>query len=214
MPRGRQENPNKKARQSRIYRLNQKHQKRFEAPLREFIETKYKLILEEYVDLYKRMDSQYPYRIDLRKTEMFKEWKQLNSQTNPDILTLAVRETIENENGTEQNGSEQDESELEAVDQSESEQGEDETADQSESEQNGSEQDEAELEAVHQRDPGEGLIAAQQLDDLVNEMMRDEQLGPLLNLETQDDEGIELNLKDEIDYDPFDFRLEVELAAW
>ena len=124
MSRRRQENPNQKARQSRIYRLNQRHQKRFEAPLRQFIETKYKLIFEEYVDLYKRMDSQYPNRIDLRKTEMFKQWKQLNSQTNPDILTLAVRETIENENGTEQNGSEQDESELEAADQSESEQGE------------------------------------------------------------------------------------------
>ena len=82
----------------------------------------------------------------------------------------------------------------------------DEAADQSESEQNGSEQDEAELEAVDQRDPDEGLIAAQQLDDLVNEMMRDEQLGALLNLETQDDEGIGLNLED--------FRLEVELADW
>ena len=219
MSRYRQENPSSKAKQSRLYRLQQKQQKRFEAPLRQFVETKYKMIFEEYVELYNRLDTQYPKRVDLRKTEMFKQWKLLNNQTDTDILTLAVRETIENR--TEQNGSEQ--SEDQTVDQSESEQSQDETAEQSESEQsedqsvdqNEPEQAEADLgPAVDQRDPDEGLLAAQHLDDLVNEMMRDEQLGALLNMENQDDEGIELGLEDELDFDPFDFQLEVELGEW
>ena len=219
MSRYRQENPSSKAKQSRLYRLQQKQQKRFEAPLRQFVETKYKMIFEEYVELYNRLDTQYPKRVDLRKTEMFKQWKLLNNQTDTDILTLAVRETIENR--TEQNGSEQ--SEDQTVDQSESEQSQDETAEQSESEQsedqsvdqNEPEQAEADLgPAVDQRDPDEGLLAAQHLDDLVNEMMRDEQLGALLNMENQDDEGIELGLEDELDFDPFDFHLEVELGEW
>ena len=219
MSRYRQENPSSKAKQSRLYRLQQKQQKRFEAPLRQFVETKYKMIFEEYVELYNRLDTQYPKRVDLRKTEMFKQWKLLNNQTDTDILTLAVRETIENR--TEQNGSEQ--SEDQTVDQSESEQSQDETAEQSESEQsedqsvdqNKPEQAEADLgPAVDQRDPDEGLLAAQHLDDLVNEMMRDEQLGALLNMENQDGEGIELGLEDELDFDPFDFHLEVELGEW
>ena len=219
MPRYRQENPSAKAKQSRLYRLQQKQQKRFEAPLRQFVETKYKMIFEEYVELYNRLNTQYPKRTDLRKTEMFKQWELLNNQTDTDILTLAVRETIENR--TEQNGSEQ--SEDQTVDQSESEQSEDETAEQSESEQSEDQpvdqnepvQAETDLgPAVDQRDPDEGLLAAQHLDDLVNEMMRDEQLGALLNMENQDDEGIELGLEDELDFDLFDFRLEVELGEW
>ena len=232
MPRHKQENPSAKAKQSRLYRLQLKQQRRFEAPLRQFVETKYKMIFEEYVELYHRLNTQYPKRLDLRKTEMFKQWKLVNNQTDTDILTLAIRETIENR--TEQNGSEQSEdqtvdqseseqSEDQAVDQSQSEQSEDETAEQSESEQSEDQpvdqnepvQAETDLgPLVDQREPDEGLLAAQHLDDLVNEMMRDEQLGALLNTENQDDEGIELGFFDELDFEPFDFRLEVELGEW
>ena len=219
MPRHKQENPSAKAKQSRLYRLQLKQQRRFEAPLRQFVETKYKMIFEEYVELYNRLNTQYPKRLDLRKTEMFKQWKLVNNQTDTDILTLAIRETIENR--TEQNGSEQ--SEDQAVDQSQSEQSEDETAEQSESEQSEDQpvdqnepvQAETDLgPLVDQREPDEGLLAAQHLDDLVNEMMRDEQLGALLNTENQDDEGIELGFFDELDFEPFDFQLEVELGEW
>ena len=58
-----------KAKQSRVYRKKQREQKRFEAPLKEFVETKYKGIFEEYVALYKQMDALNPGKIDLRKTE-------------------------------------------------------------------------------------------------------------------------------------------------
>ena len=73
MPRYRQTNPTEKAKQSRLYRRNQREQKRFEAPLREFIEIKYKYAFQEYVELYMRMDAQNPGKTDLKKTEMFKQ---------------------------------------------------------------------------------------------------------------------------------------------
>ena len=95
MPKHRHTNPSDKARQSRVYRRNQRDQKRFEAPLKEFIEIKYKSIFQEYVVLYNQMDSENPDKINLKKTEIFKRWKRANEQVNTDILSLAIRETIE-----------------------------------------------------------------------------------------------------------------------
>ena len=58
------------------------------------------------------------------------------------------------------------------------------------------------------------MLAAQQVDALVNEMILDDDLRALLNTEPEDDEGIELNIYDEIDIEPFDYRLEVETLNW
>ena len=58
------------------------------------------------------------------------------------------------------------------------------------------------------------MLAAHQVDALVNEMIIDDELRALLNTEPEDDEGIELNLYDELDIQDFDYRLEVELADW
>ena len=61
----------------------------------------------------------------------------------------------------------------------------------------------------------EGLLAAQHLDQLVNELNREDELRDLMNIEDpNDDEGIELNVFDELDVEPFDYHLEVELGLW
>ena len=256
MSRYKQTNPSEKAKQSRMYRRNQRDQKRFEAPLREFIEIKYKYAFQEYVELYMLMDAQNPDKIDLKKTEMFKQWKILNQQSGSDILTVAIRETIGQDcneakqsegnvseaKQSEGNVSEAEQSEGNVSEDSEAEQregnvSEDSEAEQSEgnvsedseaeqSEGNVSEDSEAEQSEgnvsedseAEQSETNEGLLAAQQVDALVNEMIIDDELRALLNVEEPEepevDEGIELNIFDEIDIEPFDFRLEVEQLGW
>ena len=233
MPRYRQTNPTDKARQSRLYRRNQREQKRFEAPLSEFIEIKYKYAFQEYVELYKRMDTQNPGKIDLKKTEIFKQWKISNQQSSSDILTVAIRETIgqdyneaEQSEGNVSEDSEAEQSEGNVSEDSEAEQSEGNVSEDSEAEQserNVSEDSEAEQSEgnvsedseAEQSEANQGLLAAQQVDALVNEMIIDDELRALLNVEEPEaDEGIELNIFDEIDIEPFDFRLEVEQLGW
>ena len=259
MPRYRQTNPTDKARQSRLYRRNQREQKRFEAPLREFIEIKYKYAFQEYVELYKQMDTQNPGKIDLKKTEIFKQWKISNQQSSSDILTVAIRETIgqdyneaEQSEGNVSEDSEAEQSEGNVSEDSEAEQSEGNVSEDSEAEQsegnvsedreaeqsegnvsedreaeqsegNVSEDSEAEQSEgnvskdseAEQSEANQGLLAAQQVDALVNEMIIDDELRALLNVEEPEaDKGIELNIFDEIDIEPFDFRLEVEQLGW
>ena len=208
MSRRRQENPSVKAKQSRIYRRNQRNQIRFEAPLREFIEVKYNNIFQEYVALYNQMDAENPNKINLKRTEIFKQWKTSNEHLSSDILSVAIRETIDQDcngasvvdvseadgNESEANGgqSETDEDESEA------------NGDESETDEDGGE---ADVSGVN-----EGLLAAQQVDDLVNQMMLDDEIRELL--EPEDDEGIELNIEDEVDVEPFDYSLEVDIEPF
>ena len=207
MSRARHANPSYKARQSRMYRKSQKEQKRFEAPLREFIETKYKNIFQEYVVLFNQMDSQNPDKINLKKTEIFKQWKIANEQKSTDILSVAIEETI-GQNYVEVNQSGGNDNE-----DIQSEQSEGNASEAEQSEGNASEAEQSEGNASEEED--EGLLAAQQVDDLVNQMINDDELRALLNVEEPEaDEGIELNLFDEIDIEPFDYRLEVELGDW
>ena len=195
MPRARHNNPSDKAKQSRVYRKNQKEQKRFEAPLRQFIEIKYKNIFQEYVELYNRMDAQNPTKNDLKKSELFKRWKEENQKkaNMVDILSKAIKETIE---GSENNVDNSIDSEWSSD---------------SEDEASGAEHEESEGDQLWQ---DEGMLAAQQVDALVNEMIIDDELRALLNTEPENDEGIELNVEDELDIEDFDYRLEVELNNW
>ena len=186
------------------------------------------------------MDAENPCKIDLRKSEIFKECKQLNEQTNSDILTLAIRETIEgNDNQvehvqTDRSEAENSDSENEQTDQgdvehdqtdrseAENSDSENEQTDQGDVEHDQTDQNEANnnrCEAVVTEniwDLDEGLLAARQVDQIVNQMALDDELRALLESEPEDDEGIELNIHDEleIDIEPFDYRLEVELGDW
>ena len=226
----RQPNPSVKAKQSRVYRRNQRDQKRFEAPLREFIEVKYKSIFQEYVALYNQMDAENPNKIDLKKTESFKRWKRANEQLNSDILSLAIRETIEQDhsetneceanncdNESEANNSDNESEANNSDNESEANNSDNESEannSDNESEATSTENQWGQIEGMLAAQQAEGLLAAQQVDALVNEMIIDEELRALLNTEPEDDEGIELNIYDEIDIEPFDYRLEVEAANW
>ena len=212
----RQDNPSEKARKSRQYRKNQRQQRRFECPLRQFVEIKYKNIYDEYVELYKRMDAKNPGKIDLRKSKIFKEWKKANEQSISDILSLAIRETIKGNGSESEHEPEQDLTEH-SDSEHESEHSEPEQADCSEPEQVESEHDNGDTnnDGVIIDVIDEGLLAARQVDELVNQMELDDQLRQLLDSEP-DDEGIDLNIFDELamDIEPFDYHLEVELGDW
>ena len=161
------------------------------------------------------MDAENPNKINLKKTEIFKQWKTSNEHLSSDILSVAIRETIDQDcNGASAvEVSEADGNESEAnEDESEANEGQSET-DEDESEANGDESEtdenggEADVSGVN-----EGLLAAQQVDDLVNQMMLDDELRELL--EPEDDEGIELNIEDEVDIEPFDYSLEVDIEPF
>ena len=136
---------------------------------------------------------------------------------------MAIRETIgqdcneaEQSEGNVSEDSEAEQSEGNVSEDSEAEQSEGNVSEDSEAEQsegNVSEDSEAE-----QSETNQGLLAAQQVDALVNEMIIDDELRALLNVEEPEepevDEGIELNIFDEINIEPFDFRLEVEQLGW
>ena len=212
-------NPSYKARQSRTYRKNQKEQKRFEAPLREFIEIKYQDIFKEYIELYNQMLAENPEKINLKKTKTFKRWKTVNQNPNQsDILSRAMNqsgilsgsmsETFEKETPA-----------LPQCEQAEVEQNEAEQTEQTNSEQEQSEteqQDEGAEQNQADQIEDEGMIAARQVDQLVNQMIRDDEMRAILEEPQEDDEGIELNIHDELEgiIEPFDFRLEMEALGW
>ena len=219
MPKARHTNPSTKARQARVYRKNQKQQKRFEAPLREFIEVKYKNIFHEYVELYNRMDTQNPTKIDLKKSELFKRWKEEEEEKQKeantvDPLTKAIKETIEgSENNSVDSEDEASGAEHHAVDPlskaiKETIEGSENNSVDSEDEASGAEHQEGEGNQIWGQD--EGILAVQRVDALVNEMIIDDELRALLNTEPENDEGIGLNVEDELSIEDFDYQLEVE----
>ena len=236
MVRGKHDKPSEKAIRSRIYRKKQWEQRRFEGPLREFIEIRYKVAFAEYKELYKLMDAQNPKKNDLRKCKLFKQWKIENQEESSDILTTAIRETIgetseagqsetseaeqaetsEAEKSESREGEHVETSEAEQAETSEAEHGE--TSEAGQSETSESERDYTEEimnEGYAEETMNEGLLAAQHLDQLVNELNREDELRDLMNIEDpNDDEGIELNVFDELDVEPFDYHLEVELGLW
>ena len=217
--------------QMRAFRKNRKEKRRFESPLRQFVEIKYKDIFNEYIDLYQKMNDENPNKNDLTKTETFKNWKK-QQQLDTDTLSQAIRETIGSEatsntetheyntisNGINNDGSPGRQDHMVTPQQVDSDNGSPGRRDHVVTPQridsdNGS--------------PGgqERMLAVHQIDTIVNEMINDDVLRELLNAgdpldedpqdgDPQDDEGIELNPWDEIDIEPFDFELEVETLEW
>ena len=86
-------NVSKKALKERNFRKREKDRKRFEKPLRVFLEYKYKTIYEEYEQLFNLMVTNHPNKRNLVSTKTFKNWLQVNPKAS-DILSVAVAETL------------------------------------------------------------------------------------------------------------------------
>ena len=207
---------------AREWRKNSYEEKRFNKPLREFLELKYRDIFNEYNWFYKSLNEQYPTSKDLTKTTGYKNWKrrQLNCESSDD-------EQPETEPAeTEQPETEQPETEPAETEQPETEQPETEPAE--------TEQPETEsniltvaLEETVPPDDNNNVdinnMDINQIDNIIeqviNELEGEEAIRELLNNNElvhphyQDqDEGIGLDVESELEaiLEPFDYELEVE----
>ena len=132
---------------AREWRKNSYEEKRFNKPLREFLELKYRDIFNEYNWFYKSLNEQCPTSKDLTKTTGYKNWKrrQLNCESSDDEPTeTEPAETEQPE--TEQPETEQPETEPAKTEQPETEQPETESAETEQPETEQSETEPAETE--------------------------------------------------------------------
>ena len=202
-----------KAIKERKYRRRENDRKRFEKPLRVFLEHKYETIYQEYTQLYDLMITNHPDKRNLINTKTFKEWMQANDANPKDILSVGVSETLGEYVPSEQPdvASEQpDVAESEQLDVVASEQ-----PDVAESEQ-------PDLESEQSVQGLESYVASfesvgandidRQIDQIIDELMQEEELRDVFERENDDDEGIEISVWDEIalDIEEFDYELEVD----
>ena len=230
-----------KAIKERRFRKKEKERKRFERPLTEFLKHKYTGIYNEYKELYTKLDAAHPDVRNLVNTRTFKKWKYehrpdlritVSTKSNgeeadedqvaadvlttaarqvfdqepdkdvivseapvaSDLLTTVIRETFGHDFRQEPEGEDVIVNEAPEVIVSEAP-----DAIVSEAPVN-------EVQAIIQR-------VDAQVDAIINELMRDEELADLVE---DEDEGIELNIFDEIqgDIELFDYTLEVEGIDW
>ena len=196
-------------------------EKRFNKPLRIFLELKYRDVINEYRHFFNSLNQQYPEAKDLTKTKGFKAWKtrQLNCESS-DEETSNRREPDES-----------DETDLNLSDRAESEQNEGdalsvacESTDRTESEQNEGDtlsvacEETIPINLIDRNDlPFDQVDAI--IQQVIDELEQDEGIRELLNngqqVETQD-EGIELDTDIELAgvVEPFDYELEVEGIDW
>ena len=177
-------------------------ERRFNYPLRVFIERKYPKIFNEYVELFNNMDSKTPDKRDLTTSKFFKEWVAENSaleSTEPvvDIVGMAFQETIAPSSDTAKIYQEPlPEAALNTPPIPQ----------------------EPLPEAALITPPisQELLLEINRVNEIVNELWDDDFLRSVLgqdNVSTNEDEGIEiLNKFDEVQFDvePFDFNEEVD----
>ena len=218
-----------KAIKERKYRRRENDRKRFEKPLRVFLEHKYETIYQEYTQLYDLMITNHPDKRNLINTKTFKEWMQANDANPKDILSVAVSETL-----GEYVPSEQPDVASEQPDVAESEQPDivaSEQPDVAESEQpdvvaseqpDVAESEQPDLESEQSVQGLESYVASfesvgandidRQIDQIIDELMQEEELRDVLERENDDDEGIEISVWDEIalDIEEFDYELEVD----
>ena len=227
-----------KAIKERRFRQRELERKRFDQPLRKFIQHKYSTIYDEYTALYNVMVRNHPGKRDLSKTTTFKAWVTPTYELS-DILSTAIRETIDvnynnvdKENEVGQSAESEDHTENEVV-HAENEAGqtaevgneaviEDEAENEVhtenevvDAENEAGQTDEVGNEVVIEDEAENEVHTENEVDAIINELMQDEAIRNVLDSETED-EGIGINLFDEIAFDiePFDYELEVEGVDW
>ena len=170
------------------------NERRFNNPLRAFIQHKYPVIFNEYSELYEQLRAEYPHRKSLERTTMFRQWLETEtpSETPPpcDIITQALQETLGSD-------VEQEEQQLQPLRET-------------------NDSDEQQDPQLPPQEQGPSQLY-HNIDELLNEMAANPNIGDILEQqETQEDKGIELNLYDEVceDIQPLDYTLEVELGEF
>ena len=170
-------------RNSRLSRFNAR---RFNNPLRVFIDRKYPTIFTEYTEIYEKLCREYPYKKNLERTSMFRQWVETvnPSETHPppcDIINQALQEALGDEAG-------QQVQPVEGTNDSDGQQD----------------------PPLQEQGPSQLF---NEIENLLNEIEAYPDIGDIIGPEeSNEDEGIELNIEDEIhgDIEPLDYMLEVE----
>ena len=215
---------------TREWRKSSYKEKRFNKPLREFMELKYRDTYNEYCWFYRSLDEQHPSSKDLTKTVTYKNWKrrQLNCESSDDETKTAEAETepIEAETEPIEAETELTEAETEPIE-AETEPIEAKTEPtEAETEPARAESDHPDILSVALEEtlpPGINSIDINQIDNIIqqviNELEQEEAVRELLNNEglvhphyQDEDEGIDLDVESELEaiMEPFDYELEVE----
>ena len=204
----------KKAKAARRWRTTNRLKKRYDGPLREFIKIKYNDIYQEYDEFYKLLDERHPDVRDLWKSRTFKKWaKRVRDQQQTE--SESTESCNEDEVPAVQNPPHEERQSLDIL-----------SAAIQQTLPEGlpaqvSESLQERLPVIPEFDQNE---ADQIIDQIINDMEQDEAVQALLNpvvdqimrndnndqINSNDDEGIELNFEDEIDVQPFDYNLEVD----
>ena len=207
----------KKAKAARNWRKVTSQRKKFEGTMKEFLKVKYLNIYNEYVHFHNVLDTRYPDTRELFKTPDFKKWAteiRQDRSTQSEITTIRhkdqstqseVQPIVSFQDQFNQRQDDQLSSDVLSVALHETlsqvippqDQGLD---DDIEKIINELEQDNA-VQAILDPFVDAVLDHRNQLDDIIQQ---DNDLKP------NDDEGIELNLEDEIEVEPFDYNLEVD----
>ena len=201
----------RKAVREKILRKERQENRRFNDPLKLFIERKYKEIFKEYQELYKVIAEENPGRRDYTTSNAFRKWldshpernENMNSPSkNPLLVPEIVLEPISFLSTTKETSSEQRSDVLTQT--------------------IGETLNEAVHTTPHEEIPEEPFPnQLPQVNDfelanqIINELIADEELRNFIeeaNINTDNDEGIELNIYEEInmDIEPFNYDLEVE----
>ena len=226
----------RKATHARDLRSRRSSERRFNMALKEFLKHKYSGIYSEYTELFNLMNAEHPNRRDLATSTTFQKWKAANPDTtfslipqmlSADIINTALHETFaEDINTTEQQfegtpGENIDHLPPFAEDINTTEQQFEGTPGENIDHLPPFAQDINTTEQQFEETPGENIDhhlpppPEPQLDnvagDILNEIMENKAMRNLLEQpDPNEDEGIELNVFDEIDIEPFDFNVDVE----
>ena len=210
----------KKARAARKWRKQTSQRKRFEGTLKEFLKVKYNSIYDEYIEFYNVLNERYPNARELSKTPRFKKWARAIRREEQSSKSASEGRQSEDSGEVQPNLpniSCQDQTIPNQVDQQVSD-----------------------VLSVALHDALSGVIPAQDeevpfddIENIINKLEHDNTIQAILDpfvdaildernefddiihqpdngLNPDDDEGIGLNLADEIDIKPFDYNLEVD----
>ena len=232
-----------KAVKERRFRQREKQRKRFESPMRKFIEVKYPNIFQEYTELYNTLNRNHPDVRNLVKTRTFRSW--LNTVKDEasalDILSAAIRQTLEqnetprvrDEAANHESGGETDD-EAERVDEAANHESggeaddEAERVDEAANHESGDEAERVDEAANHESgdEANEAANALSGVDNIVDVLMNvEDRVDDIIHELMQDqairdiivepgDEGIEINPLDDIVYDIEPFDFNAEVENY
>ena len=216
-----------KAAVKRQFRQRERQRKHFTRPIQKFLEEKYPIIFTEYKELYSMLNERHPLVRDLTKTCTFKAWvRSVKQQQTPDVLSIAMNETLQSLGETSSEQSDVPEQNDVPKQNERSNDGHSFEGDKTEEAETTTTNNHDDTTAQGETNEATSVLVGmndlinimsnveEQVDDVINELMREEAVRNILDQPT--DEGIEIDPLDDIDIDiePFDFDAEVEQYFW